>query len=72
MVELDFSGAQALRDLIQHCKDRGVIFYVARLESLRAQQAFQTFGILPLLAHGKTFPTVADAVRQFGEDFPAA
>jgi SulP family sulfate permease len=71
MVELDFSGAQALRDLIQHCKDQGVVFYVARLESLRAQQAFQTFGILPLLAHGKTFATVADAVRQFGEDFPA-
>jgi MFS superfamily sulfate permease-like transporter len=72
MVELDFSGAQALRDLIRHCKDHGVVFYVARLESLRAQQAFQTFGILPLLAHGKTFATVADAVRQFDQDFPAA
>jgi MFS superfamily sulfate permease-like transporter len=72
IVELDFSGAQALRDLIQHCKNQGVVFYVARLESLRAQQAFQTFGILPLLAHGKTFATVADAVRQFDQDFPAA
>ena len=70
IVELDFSGAQALRDLIQHCKDQGVAFYVARLESLRAQHAFQTFDILPLLAHQRTFSTVADAVRQFGEDFP--
>ena len=72
MVELDFSGAQSLRDLIQHCKDQGVVFYVARLESLRAQHAFQTFGILPLLAHQRTFSTVADAVRQFGEDFPGS
>ena len=72
MVELDFSGAQSLRDLIQHCRDQSVVFYVARLESLRAQQAFQTFGILPLLAHQRTFSTVADAVRQFDQDFPAA
>jgi hypothetical protein len=43
---------------------------VARLESLRAQQAFVRFGILPLLAHGKTYTSVADAVRQFDRDFP--
>jgi len=71
IVELDFSGAEALRQMIQHCKTHGVTFYVARLESLRAQEAFAKFGIMPLLAHGITYPSVADAVRQFSEDFPA-
>ena len=72
IVELDFSGAQALSDLIRAWKDKGAVFYVARLESLRAQQAFEKFAILPLLAHGKTFPSVADAVSQYDRDFPAA
>lgn len=72
IVELDFSGAQALSQLIRAWKDKGALFYVARLESLRAQRAFEKFGILPLLAHEKTFPSVADAVRQFDQDFPAA
>ncbi|HEX4105025.1 MAG TPA: SulP family inorganic anion transporter [Rhizomicrobium sp.] len=72
LVELDYSGAQTLSGLIRQWKERGVVFYVARLESLRAQQAFVRFGILPLLAHGKTYPSVADAVRQFDRDFPPA
>jgi MFS superfamily sulfate permease-like transporter len=70
IVELDFSGAQALSQLIRGWKDKGALFYVARLESLRAQQAFEKFGILPLLAHEKTFPSVADAIRQVDQDFP--
>lgn len=72
IVELDFSGAEALKELIGHCEGYGVAFYVARLESLRAEQAFSRFGVLPLLAHGMTYPSVADAVRQFDQDFPAA
>lgn len=69
IVELDFSGAETLAQLIQSWKRNGIVFYVARLESLRAQQAFERFAILPLLAHGKTFPSVADAVKQFDRDF---
>jgi len=72
IVELDFSGAQALVELIGQWKDRRVAFYVARLESLRAQQAFGRFGILPLIAHCKTFPSVADAVEQFNADSSGA
>jgi sulfate permease, SulP family len=71
VVELDFSGAQTLRDVILHWKDQGVVFYIARLESLRALRALANFGILPLIAHGETYTSVADAVRQFDADFPA-
>jgi MFS superfamily sulfate permease-like transporter len=72
MNELDFSGAQALADLVRSWSARGVQFYVARLISLRAQESFKDFCILPLLAHQKTFESVADAVRQFDLDFPPA
>jgi SulP family sulfate permease len=63
IVELDFSGAQILAQLIQHWKSQGVAFYVARLESLRAQQAFEKFGILQLLGQKRVFHSVDDAIR---------
>jgi sulfate permease, SulP family len=71
MVELDFSGAQVLAELIRSWNARGAHFYVARLISLRAQASFKDFGILPLLAHRKTFESVAEAITQCREDFPA-
>ncbi|HKD48744.1 MAG TPA: SulP family inorganic anion transporter [Rhizomicrobium sp.] len=69
MVELDYSGAQALAELIRSWKARGTQFYVARLISLRAQAALKDFGILPLLAHQKTYESVHEAISQCGEDF---
>lgn len=62
IVELDFSGAQTLASLIRHWKGQGVDFYVARLESIRAQEAFEKFGIFALLGERNIFHSVADAV----------
>ena len=63
-MELDFSGAQVLTSLIRHWAKQGVEFYVARLESLRAQRAFERFGIVSLLGERRLFQSVADAVRR--------
>jgi MFS superfamily sulfate permease-like transporter len=63
MVELDYSAAQMLSGLIGEWKDKGVTFYVARLESVRAHKAFETFGILPLLGGKRTFHSVDEAIR---------
>jgi MFS superfamily sulfate permease-like transporter len=63
VVELDYSAAQMLSGLISEWKDKGVAFYVARLESVRAQKAFETFGIVPLLGGGRAFRSVDEAVR---------
>jgi MFS superfamily sulfate permease-like transporter len=63
MVELDYSAAQMLSCLIDEWKSKGVTFFVARLESVRAQRAFETFGILPLLGGKKAFHSVDEAVR---------
>ncbi len=63
MVELDYSAAQMLSQLIGEWKGKGVTIYVARLESVRAQKAFETFGILPLLGGKRAFHSVDEAVR---------
>lgn len=63
IVELDYSAAQMLIYLIGEYKGRGVSFFVARLESVRAERAFEAFGILPLLGGGRTFRSVDEAVR---------
>jgi MFS superfamily sulfate permease-like transporter len=62
--EIDFTAAQALRDLIKVCGERGVIFAVARLESLRAQDAFERFGLYDLLPREHVFHSVDQAVHR--------
>jgi sulfate permease, SulP family len=66
IVEIDFSGAQILIELIEHLNGRGIAFYIARLESVRAQQALATFGIASTLGDGKVFHSVDDAIKHIG------
>lgn len=63
MVELDYSAAQMLIRMIGEWKEKSVTIFVARLESVRAQQAFETFGILPLLGGKRAFQSVDEAVQ---------
>jgi MFS superfamily sulfate permease-like transporter len=63
IVELDFSGAQVLGALIRSWRDRGVTIYVARLISLRAERAFEKFGILELIGEQRVFHSVDDAMK---------
>jgi SulP family sulfate permease len=64
VVEVDFSGAQTLTDMIRLWKDRGLDFYIARLESVRAQRALEAFGIVALLGQQRIFHSVDDAIKQ--------
>jgi MFS superfamily sulfate permease-like transporter len=63
IVEVDFTAAQILSDLIKTCHEQGTSFAIARLESERAQQALERFGILPLLAEGRLFHSVEEAIK---------
>jgi sulfate permease, SulP family len=71
IVEIDFTAAQVLRDLIRKCHADGVDFAIARLESIRAQQAMARFGIDALLGPDRLFRSVEEAVRAFGQKAPA-
>ncbi|WP_316188645.1 SulP family inorganic anion transporter [Bradyrhizobium sp. SZCCHNS1054] len=61
--EIDFTAAQALLELIKLCNQQGVSFAVARLESLRAQDAFERFGLYDVLPRDHMFHSVDEAVR---------
>jgi SulP family sulfate permease len=68
IVEIDFTAAQVLTDLIRRCHADGVDFAVARLESIRAQAAMARFGIEALLGPDHQFHSVEEAIRVRCED----
>ena len=63
IVEIDFTAAQVLTEIIRQCHEDGVDFAVARLESTRAQDALVRFGIDALLGPDRQFYSVEEAVR---------
>jgi sulfate permease, SulP family len=62
MLEIDFTAAQNLRDLFRECRTQGVTVAVARLESLRAQDAFERFGLFDALPRDHVFHSVDQAI----------
>jgi sulfate permease, SulP family len=67
IVEIDFTAAQVLGDLIRKCHADGVDFAIARLESIRAQQAMVRFGIDTLLGENRQFQSVEEAVQRLAK-----
>ncbi|HEY6579449.1 MAG TPA: SulP family inorganic anion transporter, partial [Rhizomicrobium sp.] len=63
IVEIDFTAAHALAEVAGFCRDKGVAFAVARLESVRAQQSFKRFGIVDLVGASRIYRSVHDAVQ---------
>jgi SulP family sulfate permease len=66
IVEIDFTAAQILTDIIRKCHADGIDFAVARLESIRAQHAMARFGIDVLLGPDRQFRSVEEAIRARG------
>jgi len=66
IVEIDFTAAQVMTDIIRKCHADGVDFAIARLESVRAQHAMTRFGIDALLGPDRQFHSVEEAVRARG------
>jgi MFS superfamily sulfate permease-like transporter len=63
IVEIDFTAAQILTEIIRQCHDDGIDFAIARLESTRAHDALVRFGIAALLGSNREFHSVEEAVR---------
>jgi MFS superfamily sulfate permease-like transporter len=71
IVEIDFTAAQILSDLIRRCHADGIDFAIARLESIRAQAAMARFGIDELLGPDHSFRSVEEAIKALGGKGPA-
>jgi MFS superfamily sulfate permease-like transporter len=63
VVSIDFTASAVLTDLISKLRARGVDFAVARLESVRAQAAFDRLGVTDSVGKDHIFRSVADAVQ---------
>jgi MFS superfamily sulfate permease-like transporter len=64
MVEIDFTAAQVLLEIFKACNEQGVTVAVARLESVRAQNAFERFRLYEVLPSDHVFHSVDEAVRK--------
>ena len=63
IVEIDFTAARALCEVVDFCRGRGIQFAVARLESVRAQNSFQRFGIAGVIGNEHFYHSVYQAVE---------
>jgi SulP family sulfate permease len=68
IVEIDFTAAQILGDLIRKCHADGVDFAIARLESVRAQAAMKRFGLDEMLGPDRSFHSVEEAIKALGKN----
>ena len=66
ILELDFTAAQTLLELIGECDKQGVTLAIARLESTRAQEAFERFAVYDRLPRERVFRSVDEAIRALG------
>jgi MFS superfamily sulfate permease-like transporter len=63
IADIDFTAAQALIEVINHCRAANIGFALARLESARAERALDHFGVLAQLGPEYLFHSVDEAVR---------
>lgn len=63
IVEIDFTASDVLKDVIAKAHSAGMDFAVARLESVRAQTAFDRFGVTECLGANHVFQSVETAIR---------
>ncbi len=62
LVEIDYTAATVLAELIRLLRDRGVDVAVARLESVRAQLSFTRLGLFELIGRDHVFRSVQEAI----------
>lgn len=66
IVEIDFTAAHVMSEVVRACRDRGARFAIARLESVRAQQSLRRFGIVDLVGSAHIYRSVYEAVQAIG------
>lgn len=72
VVDIDFTAAQAVKAVVERCRERHVTFAVARLEAVDARHAFERFGLTALIGEDKIFASVEQAVRALAPDAKVA
>jgi sulfate permease, SulP family len=69
---IDFTAAETLRGIIRDCHARKIDFAIARLESLRAEEAVRRFGLDAELGKNRIFRSGEEAVKALASDARAS
>jgi SulP family sulfate permease len=64
IVAIDYTAADELAEVVRKCRAQGADVAVARLESIRAQESFESFGLIELLGGDHIFHSVEEAIRE--------
>lgn len=62
VADIDFTAARTLLEIIDRCRDANIKFAIARLTSLRAQNALQRFGVAEKLGPEGFYRSVNEAI----------
>jgi SulP family sulfate permease len=68
IIDIDFTAAEVVKDVIARAREAGVIFAVARLEAYDAQGAFVRLGLREALGENRLFNSVSDAIEALAPD----
>jgi SulP family sulfate permease len=70
--QIDFTAAAMLREIIRQCHAEGIDFAIARLESVRAQEAMRRLELDTALGAERIFRSVQEAVNALAGDAQVA
>jgi len=62
VVGIDFTAGGVIREAMHQARAKGIVFAVARLESLRAQETLRRLGLNDELAGGRLYRSVQEAI----------
>jgi SulP family sulfate permease len=68
VIGIDYTAAQAVKAVVEHCHEAGVTFAIARLEAVDAHHAFRRLGLRELIGDDHIFPSVQEAVAALAPD----
>jgi MFS superfamily sulfate permease-like transporter len=63
MIDIDYTGSQALQQSIREWQDQGVTFALARLANERAQREAERSGLVETIGSRNVFRSVEEAIR---------
>jgi SulP family sulfate permease len=64
VIDIDFTGADTLQQLITELRGRGIDVAIARMSSERAREAARRTGLIDVLGEDHLFHSVEEAIRQ--------
>jgi len=71
VIDVDFTAAEAVKAVVEHCRAAGAAFAIARLAAVDAHHAFRRLGLREVIGDDHIFPSVQEAIQALAPDAKA-